>query len=103
MPLYVRSNIGARADRLCLERLERPAAAHFIRRDTLDIGLQADEIHQRKLLRVLRAEAGELKIADHAADHQADGDKPESAHQQEQDGLDCGADSEHTFFRHLSQ
>ena len=59
----MRSNIGARADRLCLERLERPAAAHFIRRDTLDIGLQADEIHQRKLLRVLRAEAGELKIA----------------------------------------
>ena len=43
------------------------------------------------------------KIADHAADHQADGDKPESAHQQEQDSLDCGADGEHALFRYLSQ
>ena len=57
------SDIGARADRLRLERLERPAAAHFIRRDALDIGLQTDEIHQRELLRFLCAEAGKLKIA----------------------------------------
>ena len=47
--------------------------------------------------------AHDQKIADHAADHQADGDKPESAHQQEQDGLDCGADGEHALFRHLCQ
>ena len=46
--------------------------------------------------------AHDQEIADHAADHQADGDKPESAHQQEQDGLDCGADSEHTFFGTLA-
>lgn len=47
--------------------------------------------------------AHDQKIADHAADHQADGDKPESAHQQEQDSLDCGADGEHALFRYLSQ
>ena len=61
--LRLTDRVGARTDRLRLECLERPATAHLVRHNALDVRLQIHEVHQCEFLRLLRIEAGKLEIA----------------------------------------
>ena len=60
--VHMRGGICTRADRLRLERLDRPTAAHLIRHNALNIRLQIHKVHKCELLRLLRIEAGKLEI-----------------------------------------
>ena len=43
------------------------------------------------------------EVTDDTANHQTDGDEPESAHQQEQNGLNGGTDGKYPFLWHFGQ